>query len=91
MYLKKNYNRRVYWWSAVVDGYIMEFKTITGSLRQVEVRYKEARVKAVSFISGVKRNWRPAWLLRSLGKKNPGLAIRRLSGESRIYRNAPDS
>ena len=31
---------------AVVDGYIMEFKTITGSIRQVEVRYKEARVKA---------------------------------------------
>jgi hypothetical protein len=32
---------------AVVDGYIMEFKTITGSIRQVEERYKEARVKAV--------------------------------------------
>ena len=31
---------------AVVDGYVMEFKTITGSIRQVEVRYKEARVKA---------------------------------------------
>jgi len=30
---------------AVVDGYIMEFKTITGSIRQVEERYKEARVK----------------------------------------------
>ena len=34
---------------AVVDGHVMEFKTITGSLRQVEVRYKEARKKA-SFI-----------------------------------------
>jgi hypothetical protein len=32
---------------AVVDGHIMEFKTITGSLRQVEVRYKEARAKAL--------------------------------------------
>jgi len=31
---------------AVVDGHVMEFKTITGSLRQVEARYKEARVKA---------------------------------------------
>jgi len=31
---------------AVVDGYVMEFKTITGSIRQVEERYKEARVKA---------------------------------------------
>jgi len=31
---------------AIVDGNIMEFKTITGSLRQVEVRYKEARAKA---------------------------------------------
>jgi hypothetical protein len=31
---------------AVVDGYIMEFKTITGSIRQVEERYKEARVKS---------------------------------------------
>jgi hypothetical protein len=30
----------------------------------------------------MKRNWQ--------GKKNPGLATRRLSGESRIYRNAPD-
>jgi len=32
---------------AVVDGHVMEFKTITGSLRQVEVRYKEARAKAL--------------------------------------------
>ena len=30
---------------AVVDGYVMEFKTITGSIRQVEERYKEARDK----------------------------------------------
>jgi hypothetical protein len=30
---------------AVVDGCIMEFKTITGSIRQVEERYKEARAK----------------------------------------------
>jgi len=30
---------------AVVDGYIMEFKTVTGSIRQVEERYKEARAK----------------------------------------------
>jgi len=30
---------------AVVDGHIMEFKTITGSIRQIEARYKEARVK----------------------------------------------
>jgi len=30
---------------AVVDGLIMEFKTVTGSIRQVEARYKEARVK----------------------------------------------
>jgi hypothetical protein len=32
---------------AVVDGQIMEFKTITGSIRQVEVRYKEARAKSL--------------------------------------------
>jgi len=30
---------------AVVDGCIMEFKTVTGSIRQVEERYKEARAK----------------------------------------------
>jgi hypothetical protein len=30
---------------AVVDGYVMEFKTITGSIRQIEERYKEARAK----------------------------------------------
>jgi hypothetical protein len=30
---------------AIVDGCIMEFKTITGSIRQVEERYKEARAK----------------------------------------------
>ena len=30
---------------AVVNGLIMEFKTVTGSIRQVEARYKEARVK----------------------------------------------
>ena len=31
---------------AVVDGLVMEFKTITGGIRQVESRYKEARIKA---------------------------------------------
>jgi hypothetical protein len=31
---------------AAVDGFIMEFKAITGSIRQVEERYKEARAKA---------------------------------------------
>jgi hypothetical protein len=30
---------------AVVNGHIMEFKTITGGIRQVEERYKEARAK----------------------------------------------
>jgi len=30
---------------AVVDGCIMEFKTVTGGIRQVEERYKEARAK----------------------------------------------
>ena len=30
---------------AIVDGNVMEFKTITGSIRQVEARYKEARIK----------------------------------------------
>jgi hypothetical protein len=30
---------------AVVDDNIMEFKTVTGSIRQVEERYKEARAK----------------------------------------------
>jgi len=38
--------RQVKYPDAVVDGYIMEFKTITGSIRQVEERYKEARAKA---------------------------------------------
>jgi hypothetical protein len=33
---------------AIVDGSIMEFKTITGSVRQVEERYKEARAKTDS-------------------------------------------
>jgi hypothetical protein len=33
---------------AVVDGNIMEFKTITGGIRQVEERYKEARAKTTS-------------------------------------------
>jgi hypothetical protein len=56
----------------------MEFKTITGGIRQVEERYKEARAKTTSI------------LRKNSGKKNPGLATRRLSGESRIYRNAPD-
>lgn len=31
---------------AVVDGYVMEFKTITGSVRQIEERFKESREKA---------------------------------------------
>jgi hypothetical protein len=31
---------------AVVDGFIMEFKTITGSIREIEKRFKESRRKA---------------------------------------------
>jgi hypothetical protein len=31
---------------AVVDGYLMEFKTITGSIYQVEHRFRESRKKA---------------------------------------------
>lgn len=31
---------------AIVDEYVMEFKTITGSDKQVEVRFKESRKKA---------------------------------------------
>ena len=37
--------KRIKFPDAVVDGVVMEFKTITGSIRQVEVRYKEARAK----------------------------------------------
>ena len=37
--------KRIKYPDAVVDGFVMEFKTITGSIRQVEVRYKEARAK----------------------------------------------
>jgi hypothetical protein len=38
--------KKVKYPDAVVDGCIMEFKTIIGSIRQVEARYKEARAKA---------------------------------------------
>jgi hypothetical protein len=108
---------------AVVDGYIMEFKTVTGSIRQVEERYKEARAKTEhiflkidaslsrhdvtrklsgyiqrkGFVGGVilayftESGEFHQWTEAELGQKNPGLATRRLSGESRIYRNAPDS
>jgi hypothetical protein len=31
---------------AIVDGYVMEFKTITGSVREIERRFKESREKA---------------------------------------------
>lgn len=31
---------------AVVDGFVMEFKTITGGIRQIEERFKESRLKA---------------------------------------------
>jgi hypothetical protein len=31
---------------AVVDGYVMEFKTITGGIREIEKRFKESRKKA---------------------------------------------
>jgi hypothetical protein len=31
---------------AVVDGYVVEFKTITGNIREIEKRFKEARLKA---------------------------------------------
>jgi hypothetical protein len=108
---------------AVVDGYIMEVKTVTGSIRQVEKRYKEAGAKTEhiflkidasrsrhevtrklsgyiqrkGFVGGVilayfteSREFYQ-WTEAELGQKNPGLATRRLSGESRIYRNAPDS
>ncbi|MCL1836596.1 MAG: hypothetical protein FWG46_03515, partial [Treponema sp.] len=37
--------KRIKYPDAVVDGVVMEFKTVTGSIRQVEARYKEARAK----------------------------------------------
>jgi hypothetical protein len=108
---------------AVVDGHIMEFKTITGGIRQVEERYKEARAKTTYIfmmidapltrhdftrkLSGyINRKGYSGgvilayfnqsgefyqWSEEELGQKNPGLATRRLSGESRIYRPAPDN
>jgi hypothetical protein len=114
--------KRVKYPDAVVDGHVMEFKTVTGSIRQVEARYKEARAKtAYVFLkidahltrhevtrklsgyierkgytggtilayftrSGEFYRWNEA----ELGQKNPGLAARQLSGESRLNRNAPD-
>jgi hypothetical protein len=107
---------------AVVDGNVMEFKTITGSIRQVEARYKEARAKTrhvflnidaplsrhgvtrklsgyierKGYSGGVilahfaESNEFYCWREEELGQKNPGLAARRLSRESRINRNAPD-
>jgi hypothetical protein len=33
---------------AVVDGFVMEFKTITGNIRQIEERFKESMKKAES-------------------------------------------
>ena len=41
---------------AVVDGLVMEFKTVTGSIRQVEARYKEARVKTANIFMKIDAN-----------------------------------
>ena len=40
-----SYEKRIKYPDAVVDDLVMEFKTITGSIRQIEQRYKEARAK----------------------------------------------
>ena len=41
---------------AVVDGLITEFKTVTGSIRQVEARYKEARIKTANIFMKIDAN-----------------------------------
>jgi len=41
---------------AIVDEYVMEFKTITGSIRQIEERFKESRLKADSVFFKIDSN-----------------------------------
>ena len=62
---------------AVVDGQIMEFKTVTGGIRQIEERYKEARAKATNIFMKIDGNL----LLDNVTRKLSGYINRRgLSG-----------
>ena len=51
---------------AVVDDQVMEFKTITGNIRQIEERYKEARAKTTHIFMKIDAALSPSYVSRKL-------------------------
>jgi hypothetical protein len=53
---------------AVVDGSIMEFKSIVGSKRQVKIRYKEARAKTTNIFFKIDADLTKQEVIRELSR-----------------------
>jgi hypothetical protein len=76
---------------AVVDGFIMEFKTITGNIRKVKENYKEARKKADNVFLKIDAAFTPEQVLRTLigtirrGNYTSGLIIAYFTGLQKVY------
>ncbi|MDR3140025.1 MAG: hypothetical protein LBT95_10215 [Treponema sp.] len=76
---------------AVVDGLIMEFKTITGNIRKIKENYKEARKKADNVFLKIDSDFTPEQVLRTLfgtvrrGNYSGGLIIAYFTGLKKIY------
>jgi hypothetical protein len=83
--------RRVKHPDAVVDGLIMEFKTITGNIRKVKENYKSARKKADNVFLKIDSDFMPDQILRTLigtvrrGNYTNGLIIAYFTGLKKIY------
>jgi hypothetical protein len=76
---------------AVVDGLIMEFKTITGNIRKVKENYKAARKKADNVFLKIDTAFTPEQVLGTLigtlrrGNYANGLIIVYFTGLKKIY------
>jgi hypothetical protein len=76
---------------AVVDGFIMEFKTVTGNLRKIKENYKDARRKARNVFMKIDADFSPEQVLRTLigtvrrGDYIEGLIIAYFTGIEKFY------
>ncbi|MDR1901916.1 MAG: hypothetical protein LBQ88_06525 [Treponema sp.] len=82
---------------AIVDGLVMEFKTITGSPRKVRENYKDARKKADNVFLKIDPDYSPEQVLRLLvgtvkrGAYSGGLIIAYFTTLKKIYYWQTDS
>jgi hypothetical protein len=81
-------------WEVLEAGIFIAKNRMPRSAEQINVLEKELRQARVladrgSTVYFAQNGEFHQWTEDELGQKNPGLATRRQSGESRIYRNAP--